>query len=70
MNYEELQTVLLETEAILNNRLLTHYFYEDLEDCLSPNHMLFERSLKFDPDQRGINHKSLIINQCHKSFLR
>ena len=52
LNYEELQTNLLETEAILNNRPLTNYFHEELEDCLSPNHMLFERSLKlFDPDQ-------------------
>ena len=33
LNYEELQTVLLETEAILNNIPLTHYFHEDLKDC-------------------------------------
>ena len=51
LNYEELQTVLFETEAVLNNRPLTHYFHEKLEDCLSPNHSLFRRSLKlFDPD--------------------
>ena len=54
LNYEELQTVLLETKAILNNRPLTHYFHEELEDFLSPNHMLFRRSLKlFDADQGG-----------------
>ena len=40
LNYEELQTVLLETEVILNNRPLTHYFYEELEDCLPSCHML------------------------------
>ena len=54
LNYEELQTVLLETETVLNNRPLTHYFHEELEDFLSPNHMLFGRSLKlFDLDQAG-----------------
>ena len=54
MNYEQLQTVLLETEATLNNRPLTRYFHEELEHCLSPNHMLFGRSLKlFDPNQEG-----------------
>ena len=44
---------------MLNNRLSTHYFHEDLEDCLSPNYMLFERSLKFDWGQGGIDHKSI-----------
>ena len=54
LNYEELQTVLLETEAILNNGTLTNYFHEGLEDCPSPNRMLFGRSLKLlDPDQGG-----------------
>ena len=54
MNYGELLPVLLKTEAILNNRPLAHYFYQELEDCLSRNHMLFGRSLKvFDPDQGG-----------------
>ena len=50
LNYEELQTVLLETEAILNNRPVTHYFHEELKDCVWPNHMLLGKSLKlFDP---------------------
>ena len=44
LNYAEIayvQIFLLETEAILNSRPLTQYFYEELEDCLSPSHMLF-----------------------------
>ena len=54
LNYKELQTVSLETEAILNSRPLTHYFHEKLEDCLTPDRMLFGRSLKlFDLDQGG-----------------
>ena len=55
LNYEELQTVLLETEGILNNRSLTHYFHEKFEDCLSPNHKLLGRSLKlFDPSREAM----------------
>ena len=54
LNYEELQTILLEMEALLNNRPVTHYFHEELKDCVSPNHRLFGRSLKlFDPYQGG-----------------
>ena len=74
LNYEELQTVLLETKAILNNRPLTHYFHEELEDCLSPDHVLFGRSMKlFDPDQGAneiISSKKLhnIINHFWDSW--
>ena len=55
LNYEELQTVLLETEAILNNRLLTHYFHKELKDFPSSNLMLFGRSLKFLHPDQGAN---------------
>ena len=41
LNYEVLQTVILET----------HYYQEELEDCLKPNHMLFGRLKLFDSDQ-------------------
>ena len=46
LNCEESQIVLLETEAILNNRPLKRYFHEELEDYLSPNYMLFGKLLK------------------------
>ena len=55
---------------IFNTRPLTHYFHEELEDCLSPNHILFGMALKlFDLDQ-GINEIIPSKNlQHHKSFL-
>ena len=51
LNYEVLQTVILEPEATLNNKPLTHYYHEELEDCLTTNHMLFGRLKLFDSDQ-------------------
>ena len=62
LNCEELQIVLLETEAILNNRPLKRYFHEELEDYLSPNCMLFGKLLKlFDPEQGG--NEIILINK-------
>ena len=45
LNYEVLQTV------TLNNRPLTHCYHEELEDCLTTNHMLFGKLKLFDSDQ-------------------
>ena len=51
LNYEQLQTVLLETETILNNRPLTYYYADENEPCLTRNHMLYGRSLRlFDSE--------------------
>ena len=43
--YEEIQTILYEIEAILNNRPLTYVYPNSLEDCITPNHLLFGRKL-------------------------
>ena len=53
LNYEVLQTVILETEAILNNRPLTHYYQEELEDYPTPNHILFGRLKLSNSDHRS-----------------
>ena len=45
LTYEELQTVLLEIENIINNRPLTYLYPCDIEQCLTPNHLLFGRRL-------------------------
>ena len=55
LNYEELQTVLCEVETILNNRPLTYYYSDNTEQCLTPNHLLFGRTMKlFDPESIDI----------------
>ena len=57
LNCEELQTILLEVEAILNNRPLIYYYDDDTEECLMPNHMLFGRQLKmFNPEPFEISY--------------
>ena len=50
LSYEELQTVLVEVEAILNSRPLTYVTSEDLEEPLTPSHLLTGRRLISLPD--------------------
>ena len=45
LNYEELQTVLCEVETIRNNRPLTYYYSDNTELCLTPDHLLFGRTI-------------------------
>ena len=50
LSYEELQTVLVEVDAILNSRPLTYVSSEDLEEPLTPSHLLTGRRLISLPD--------------------
>ena len=44
-------------ETILNNRPLTYYYSDNTEQCLTPNHLLFGRTIKlFDPEPINIAH--------------
>ena len=40
-----MQTVLFEVEMILNNRPLTYVYPDEIENALTPNHLLFGRML-------------------------
>ena len=55
MKFLELQTVLLEVEAILNSRPLCPLYEDNLEEPLTPNHLLFGR--KF-PQRNEFDHQS------------
>ena len=46
-NYEQMQNMLQEIEAIVNNRLLTYVYPTELETCITPNHLLLCRTLSF-----------------------
>ena len=45
LTFLELQTVLIEVESILNSRPLCCLFDDDIEEPLTPNHLLFGRAL-------------------------
>ena len=46
-HFEELKTVLVEDELIINNAPLTYVYSNTIEMCLSPNHVLFGRKLLY-----------------------
>ena len=41
-----MMTLLLEIELIVNNRPITYVYPNELEECLTPNHLLFSRRLE------------------------
>ena len=44
--YDEIQTFLLEIEQIVNNRPITYMYGDEVEPCLTPNHLTFGRRLE------------------------
>lgn len=46
LTIDELLTILLEIERILNNRPITYDYPTDLDKCLTPNHLLYGRRLE------------------------
>ena len=50
LTYEGLLTVLTEVECILNSRPLTYLYSDDLEEPLTPSHLIRGRRLLSVPD--------------------
>ena len=48
--FEELETILIETESMMNTRPLTYLYEEATEDVLTPNHFIFGHRLGTLPD--------------------
>ena len=48
LSYDELQTVLLEIENVLNSRPLCYLYDDDQDDILTPNHLLYGKKLDVD----------------------
>ena len=66
LNYEQLQTVLLEIKTLLNNRPLTYYYADKNEPCLTPDHMLYGRALKLcHPETRFDVSKMLLPSKIN-----
>ena len=49
LSYEELESVLIETEGVLNSRPLTYVYEELSEDPLTPSHLVIGRRLLDKP---------------------
>ena len=48
LTYEELQAVLCKVKQIINNRPITYYYSDNEESCLTPNHLLYGWTLKYN----------------------
>ena len=51
LSYNQIQTVLFEVEMILNNRPLTYVYPDEIKNALTPNHLLFGRTLTSTSDR-------------------
>ena len=45
LSYEEMETVLIEVEAVINSRPLTYLYDDDVTDPLTPSHLLSGRNM-------------------------
>ena len=52
LSYEELETVLVEVENIVNNRPLTYVDTDTTGEIVTPNHLIYGRSLPI-ANQKG-----------------
>lgn len=73
LSYDELYTVLLEIELILNNRPLTYMYDEPNNGPLTPNHLLFGRKLNIYAENEldreiEIKERSLIVRDLIEKF--
>ena len=52
-HFEELETVLLVVELIINNAPLTYFYPNTIETCLTLNHLLFGRQLLYSSNTKS-----------------
>ena len=77
ITYEQLETVLCKAEFVINSRPLTYVSSDDLEQCLTPFHLLFGRNVSqpaehpfaFDVNfsNQDINRRAKYINNLIRS---
>lgn len=54
LNYDQMLTILMEIESIINNRPITYVYPNDLETCVSPNHLLYGRKISFTASKLSV----------------
>ena len=50
LTYEEILTIFVEIERIVNNRPITYVYPSEIESCVTPNHLIFGRRLEYVSD--------------------
>ena len=82
LSMEELYTVMMEVENVLNSRPLTYLCSENFQESLTPNHLLYGRSLnqrnesstvetQLADDLRGrVRHVQTVLNHFHQRFYK
>ena len=59
LSFDELHTTLVEIESVLNSRPLTYLYSDDLEEPLTPSHLILGRRIlklpKFEEDEEDDN---------------
>ena len=70
-NVDELHTAVVEVEGIINSRPLSYITPDDLEEPLTPSHLLIGRRVLSLPDNLGLNYEpgdeDFDVNPCHLS---
>ena len=63
LNFEELQTVLTEIEAVINERPLCYTSDEDIGNTITPNHLIYGRHLNYKTSANVFSVASS-VNDC------
>ena len=70
LTYEELLTVVVDIECVLNSRPLTFVHSEDMEEPLTPSHLMLGRRIRSIPDDIVIEeekeNKVVILSRRHR----
>ena len=66
LTYEEFMTVLTEVEAVLNSRPLTYVYAEDVEEPLTPSHLLIGEILLTLRDTQQSNEVPTVLKRLSR----
>ena len=66
LTYEELETVLCNIESVINNRPLTYVSEDDMDEPLTPYHLMFGRNAIQTP----VTHENHDVNLCNVKRVR
>ena len=68
VSYEQLHTLLPETQTFVNNRLLTFLYDGPTEEVLTPNHLLLFRKINLENISKSISFNNEDLNKRSQHF--